>query len=166
VPLEIRTLKVEDAEEFVTLRRLALTTDPTAFPWDPDEDPNSKLEVVQERLSSAKPDDGPFILGAFDPHLIGLVGVIRDSQDTVRLWGVYVQPAARRKGIARLLLHKSLQLACGLPGIQEVVLSVSQTEEPAIQLYTTEGFRRSSTDEGSLHMVLELDMRAGKQPAR
>lgn len=154
MPLEIRTLTVEDAEQFVTLRRLALTTDPTAFPWTLSEDPSSKIEVVRERLSTAKPADGPFVIGAFDPHLIGTVGVIRASQDAVRLWGVYVQPAARRKGIARLLLREILRLARGLPGIKQVVLSVAQTEEPAIQLYTSEGFRKSSTDEGSLHMVL------------
>ena len=39
--LEIRTLTVADAEQFVALRRMALRTDPAAFPWSADEDQGS-----------------------------------------------------------------------------------------------------------------------------
>jgi ribosomal protein S18 acetylase RimI-like enzyme len=112
-------------------------------------------------LSSAKPSDGPFVVGAFDSDLIGVMGLIRVSEDAIRLWGVYVQPGSRAKGIGRILLQQSLQLARGLPGLKKVILSVARTEEPAIRLYTGQGFRTSNEDQGSLDMVLELDQDSG-----
>lgn len=153
---EIRTLTLEDVEQFVALRRQALKTDPAAFPWKPDEDPSSKVKVVRERLLTAKPADGPIIVGAFDPDLAGIFGLIRESDVAVRLWGLYVQPPSRRKGIGRLLLREIIHQARSLPGVKQVILSVAKTGEPAIQLYTSEGFRKSSEDQGSLHMVLDV----------
>ena len=154
--LDIRTFTVADAEQFVALRRMALITDQAAFPWSADEDPNSKIEVVRGRLSSAKPTDGPFIVGAFDADLVGVVGVIRASEDAARLWGMYVRRDKRRKGTGRFLLREILRLARGLPDVKEIVLSVARSEEPAIRLYTRVGFRTNSEDQGSLHMVLDV----------
>ena len=50
------------------------------------------------------------------------------------------------------------QPARGLPDVQQVVLSVAQSEEPATRLYSNIGFRKRSKDQGSLHMVRELNV--------
>jgi ribosomal protein S18 acetylase RimI-like enzyme len=153
--LEIRTLTVADADQYIALRRLALASDPSSFAYTPEEDPNLKIEVVRKRLSAADTADGPFVIGALDPELVGVIGVIRESDDTARLWWMYVQPAGRGKGTGRLLLRESLQLARGLPGVKTIVLSVARTAEAAIRLYASEGFRTSKEDEVSLEMTLE-----------
>ena len=155
--LDLHPMNLEDVDSFVALRRLALKTDPDAFPWQPDEDPSSKSEAVRERMSNANPSDGPFMIGAFDPGLIGVVGVIRVSEDIASLWGMYVHPDWRRRGIGCMLLQEIQQLARGLPGVKQVVLSVAQSEEPAIRLYCSAGFLKKGEDQGSLHMVLDVN---------
>ena len=73
------------------------------------------------------------------------------SGNTAHFW-----PDKRRKGTGRFLLREILRLAHGLPGVKEVVLSVAQSEEPTIRLYTRVGFRTNSEDQGSLDLVLDV----------
>ncbi|MDX1613925.1 MAG: GNAT family N-acetyltransferase [Candidatus Promineifilaceae bacterium] len=139
----------------MALRRLALETDRTAFPWDPAEDPNSNIDVVRERLTTASPTDGPVIVGAFERDLIGAVGLIRVSGNAVWIWEMYVRPGWRRRGIGRRMMGEILEVVFSLPTVTKVVLSVAQSQKAAICVYKAAGFRTSEEVQETVEMVLE-----------
>jgi ribosomal protein S18 acetylase RimI-like enzyme len=137
----IRELQDGDVEAFVELRREGLLDSPLAFVASPGDDLFSSAEGVRERLRHA-PEF--VIMGAFQPRLVGAVGLYRDrllkSSHKAHLWGMYVTPNHRRQGIASELLKGVLRHAACLPGVSWVHLKVSTATPGAQRLYERAGF--------------------------
>jgi RimJ/RimL family protein N-acetyltransferase len=164
----IRQLRAEDAEVYAALRRAALLDAPLAFASSPEDDSACSVEAVRERLKHGAPNS--VIVGAFDPELIGTVGLYRDHHikmaHKIHIWGMYVAPTHRRRGIALKLLNAAIEHARSLPGVDMVRLSVSSTSHIAQRLYERVGFRIWGTEPDSLrhngqsateyHMLLQL----------
>jgi ribosomal protein S18 acetylase RimI-like enzyme len=155
--LSIRILGVEDAELFVEVRRLSLRTDPESFSARPETDEGSKLESARKRFATASPENG-FVVGAFESNLAGIVGVIRASASSARIWGFYVRTETRGRGIGRALVEHALGVARQMPGVTRVELGVSRASRAARHVYIAAGFQETSFDaETSTHyMALEL----------
>lgn len=162
----IRKLTPEDAVLWAGLRREALEDYPLAFGASPDDVP-SLAESVGPRLRG----DDSVIFGAFDKgKLVGIVGVVRESRMKVRhksqIWGMYVTPSHRRKGVGESLMAASIQQARDWPGVEMVMLSVADVAGKARQLYERIGFRIWGREPRALqwkgryadliYMVLEL----------
>src|SRR5216684_2915224 len=87
------------------------------------------------------------------------------------VWGVFVSPSMRGKGVGRVLLVEVIKSAKALPGISCVRLMVVVTQEAARHLYKQVGFRVFGTEPRSLkigerfvdenHMTLEFEDSAG-----
>lgn len=137
----VRLLTLDDAPAFVALRRRALRTDPYAFSATPDSDPSSRLEVVQQRLTGATSDRGPFIVGAFDAELVGVVGIVRPPSAQIQVWGFYVVPECRGRGVGEMLLGHALAVAKAMPDSRLIELVVSEASSAAIRIYRKLGFR-------------------------
>lgn len=164
----IRILRKEDAEAYAELRREALIDSPLAFTSSPADDFASSPETLREQLRRA-PDS--VILGAFDEGLVGAVGVYRDrhvkASHRVHVWGMYVAPSHRGKGIAAELMQGVIQHARSLPGVSWVLLSVSSAAPGARRMYERLGFQLWGTEPDALryegqsvvenHMALRLD---------
>jgi GNAT superfamily N-acetyltransferase len=106
--LEIRQITEADAAAWWALRLRALRESPEAFGSTYDEAVGRPLAVAARR---ALPDpDAPdnFTLGAFAPELVGFVGFEREEGRKNRhkgsIWGMFVAPESRGRGIARDLL--------------------------------------------------------------
>jgi ribosomal protein S18 acetylase RimI-like enzyme len=154
----IRLLTVDDASVFVDIRRLSLSMDPSAFSARPDTDAWSKLETARQRFSSATSADGPFVLGAFDSGLVGVIGVIRTAPVAARIWGFYVKPEHRGDGLGRTLVRSAIDVARRMPGVVRIELGVAHSCTAARHVYTQSGFqdaRFDATTNGH-DMVLEL----------
>lgn len=138
----IRELCASDAEAFAKLRREALLDSPLAFASSPDDDIAGSVEKARDLLRDARKS---VVLGAFRPALVGLAGLYIDrhvkASHKAHLWGLYVAPAHRRKGIAARLLDAILRHAATLPGVERVQLSVTSATSGARQLYERTGFR-------------------------
>jgi ribosomal protein S18 acetylase RimI-like enzyme len=147
----IRALHEFDAAAYVALRREALLDAPLAFAASPGDDLAASDEVVREHLRRG-PD--AVILGAFEPGLVGAVGVMRDrhlkASHKARLWGMYVAPAYRRRGIASELLGAAIRHARALHGVAWVHLSVSSAAPAARRLYERHGFELWGTEPDAL----------------
>lgn len=76
-----------------------------------------------------------------------MVTLVRQPAERPRLrhkgnvYGVYVAPAARGLGVGSGLLLALIAWARGCPGLLQLHLSVSVTQEAARRLYARHGFR-------------------------
>jgi ribosomal protein S18 acetylase RimI-like enzyme len=136
----IRQLALPDLEDYIRLRREALAQEPLAFGSSPADDRAESASVLREILASR--DEA--IFGAFVPHLVGAAGIYRESGEKsrhkVNIWGVYVTPAHRRRGIGRALVEAALTFARSLEGARQVQLCVTEHAKGARTLYQQLGF--------------------------
>ncbi|HTZ94821.1 MAG TPA: N-acetyltransferase [Terriglobales bacterium] len=155
--IEIRRLTAEDAHAYYGLRLEALEHEPLAFNESSEEHRAITIETIEQKLGSGEDVDS-FVLGAFTEDLfIGMVGFGRLSGDKKRhravIWGVYVKPEWRRKGIARVLLSETLERAKAVPGIEQVVLSVGTDQTAARKLYESLAFEVYGRDARTLKVA-------------
>ena len=163
----IRALGDADAEAYVTIRHHALLDAPLAFAASPGDDIAASAAAVREQLARV-PES--MIFGAFDPQLVGVVGLYRDRHQKaahkVHLWGMYVAPSHRRRGIAAALVAAAIDHGRTLPGASWVHLAVSEATPAAQRLYERAGFVVWGTEPEALrhdgrsvvehHMALRL----------
>src|SRR5207247_11217582 len=101
--MEVRALTEADTEAWLALRLRALREHPDAFVATPEE--TASLPEVKKRVAAAR-DDESIVVGAFDAHLVGIVGCYRldatKERHIARLWGMYIAPEARRPATGRL----------------------------------------------------------------
>ena len=141
---------------------------PTAF-LASEEEERARAGGVAERL--AAPPDRAVIFGAFhEGALIGTVGLgrvaTRKQAHTAIVWGVYVAPEHRGRGLGRRLLETAIDAARAMPGVERLGLSVDERNEGARRLYESLGFEAWGTEpdafraEGrgvdEVHMILRL----------
>jgi RimJ/RimL family protein N-acetyltransferase len=171
----IRQLCEDDAEAYVELRRGALLDSPLAFAASPADDLAASAENVRAQLQLA-PES--VIFGAFSERLVGVLGLYRDrhlkAAHKVHLWGMYVVPDHRRRGVGAELLQAALRHARALPGVTWVHLSVSSAAPAARRLYERAAFEVWGTEPDALrhggravvehHMALRLE-NAREKPA-
>ena len=101
------------------------------------------------------------MLGAFrgDGVLVGTVGFFREALARTRhraiVWGMYVAPEARGVGLARALLVAALAALDRAGGIEQVHLTATTTNGPALALYRSAGF----VTEGTSRRAMKLEGR-------
>jgi ribosomal protein S18 acetylase RimI-like enzyme len=154
--VEIRFLTSADADEWWKLRLQALLGDPEAFSSSAEEHQSLTLEEVKKRLGSEAEDS--FVAGAFDGEfLVGMAGFFREKGPKVshkgRIWGVYLAPEFRGKGIGRTLLKTVLDRATTTEGIENILISVTSTQAAAANLYRSLGFKRFGLEPRALKIV-------------
>lgn len=161
--METRVLTEADAETYAAIRIRALREHPEAFGRTAEE--VEPLDVLRARLREPGAD---FILGAFDPEIVGTVGCFREREAKRRhiavIWGMYVAPERRGRGVSRRLLTDAIGRARDWPGLDQIRLSV--VNAPARALYASCGFEPWGLEPRALkvgdryydehHMVLRL----------
>ncbi|WP_280153125.1 GNAT family N-acetyltransferase [Piscinibacter sp. XHJ-5] len=140
--IRIRILTPADAAAFQTLRLQALAEDPVAFASSYEEERDTPMATVAERL---QPLDDRAIVGAFDHgHLVGLAAWHREEMRKLRhkgfVWGVFVAPTHRGQGLARRLLEAVIALARNAEGIRQLNLTAYAANQAAVTLYESLGF--------------------------
>jgi len=164
--VEVRKLGPDDAEAFTALRLESLREEPLAFLSSPEDEGAPTVDSVRRTLCD--PGESA-IFGGFDPALCGCVGIYRDRHRKAGhkafVWGLYVQPAVRRRGLAEGLMQAALAFASDL-GVDQVQLGVAVKAEAARRLYDSLGFevwgnepdaiRHRDQSVAEQHMVLFL----------
>lgn len=163
----LRRLTEDDAVAYVELRARMLADAPLAFGASPGHDFMNSADTVREQI--ARGDDSA-IYGAFDGGLVAAIGVYRENRPKTRhkmhVWGAYVAPAYRSRGLGRRLLDAAVEHARAVPGVAIVHISVTDAAPAARRLYERGGFRTWGSEPDALrhdgrsvtehHLVLRL----------
>ena len=142
--VEIRLFTERDAQSLWHLRMLALESDPWSFVDSPEELRAITVEEFASRLRAGSAEN--FIVGAFEQGVaIGMVGCYQEiplkRRHKAWIWGVFVAPAARGRGIAKSLMRAAIQRAKTIPGLEMLLLTVTVDQPAPHKLYESLGFR-------------------------
>ena len=142
--VRIRALTAADAVAYKALRDEALRTAPDAFTSDYASSVGRPAKEYAVRFGSV--ESGMFFLGAFNTagQLLGCVGCEREQRAQQRhcasVVGMMVAPAAQRQGIGQQLVGACVQAARQVPGLTQLVLTVTATNTHVVRLYEQAGF--------------------------
>ena len=84
--------------------------------------------------------DGGFWVAVKDEKVVGIFGLERASKEAMELRRMYVDPLARRQGIARRMLQFA-ENECRRRSVKRLELSTAEMQHAAIALYKNAGFR-------------------------
>ena len=167
--MRIRELGVDDARAFQALRVAALRDCPSAFASSYEEESETPIAVVAGRLSASA---DRCVFGAWvESDFVGMLGLAREEAQKLAhkafIWGVYVAPNARRRGVGRQLVDRALSRAAAMTGVRQVNLGVNAANYEAIALYESVGFVPFGVERGfmlldgqlhdEIHMVRNID---------
>jgi ribosomal protein S18 acetylase RimI-like enzyme len=168
--ITIRPLAPSDAAAFRALRFDALQQYPASFATSVSEWTILTIGEVADMLIG---HNDKLVFGAFgcgaegDMPLVGVVGFLRQAKDKYRhkasVWGMYVQSEWQGRGIARMLLERVIDHARTQPGLDQILLTVTEGNEGVRGLYERLGFRvygvePKAIDPGNGHRLDEILM--------
>ena len=142
--MKVRILTSTDTNAFRALRLQAIQDSPAAF---------LQTEVEFKVLNTAELEkwievsENRVTVGAFDDNglIIGIAGLRRESGDKIRhkaqVWGVFVVPEARGKGVSRMMMNTLISEARLRVGLSHLCLSVAESQFSARALYKSIGFQ-------------------------
>lgn len=155
--INITRLTPANAAEYRLLMLNAYASAPDAFTSTVAEREVLPLSWWQARVSDL-PASQEQVIGAFvDAKLVGVAGLSHESRERTRhkaaLFGMFVLPQYRGRGIARELVLAVLDAARAIQGTQVVQLTVTDSNTAAVQLYQSCGFVGFGTEP----MAVKLD---------
>ena len=164
-PIQIRQLTPADAESFRELRLEGLRLSPEAFGSTHEFEKDQPLTRYTGWLTNST------VFGAYqNSELIGTASFTQLSglKDSHKGWlrAMYVRPTHRCSGAGRLLVEAIIQTA--RQKVEQVQLSVVSTNQPALRLYHSLGFRQYGLEKNALkhngtysdEILMSLDLTA------
>lgn len=142
--IHIRPLVAEDAVAYKALRDESLRLAPDAFTSDYESAVGRAAQTYVARFGA--PPSGQFFLGAFSAagELLGCVGCEREQRikqhHCAVVVGMMVSPHAQRQGIGQQLVAACIDEASRVPGLTQLVLTVTASNTHVVRLYEQAGF--------------------------
>jgi len=165
--VNIEQLNNSDWQEYKSLRLQALQTDPQAFSSSFARESAFPDEKWQQRLRNANEGTTSCMYFArLDGKLVGMIGGFRDEDDqknhSAQIWGVFVSPNERGKGIAKKLMAALIDKLSQNPDIHTLKLEVNTDQKSAGKLYESFGFAATNTismqlGDGLTHEVTQME---------
>jgi RimJ/RimL family protein N-acetyltransferase len=142
--VKIARLTPADAVPYRALMLQAYATEADAFTSTVAEREALALEWWASRIAD-EPLAAELVFGAFGPTgLVGAAGLSFERRERTAhkalLFGMFVRPGFRGRGIARALVGEVLAAARSRPGTRVVQLTVTEGNAAALRLYQSCGF--------------------------
>lgn len=135
----VRRVRAEEWAELRECRLTALRSDPEAFGSTLDRELAFPEETWRNRTlrGAEAPDTATFVARESGGRAVGLATIVNEGEARA-VYGMWVEPAHRRAGVAAELLDRCL--AWGPQGLA-VRLEVNPELGPAVALYRSRGFQ-------------------------
>ncbi|QFT88001.1 ribosomal-protein-alanine N-acetyltransferase [Bacillus sp. THAF10] len=145
--MEIRVLGKEDAKQYRELRLEGLKGVPEAFSSSFDEESKMDVAAFASRFGAAH----VFTFGAFiEQKLAGTVTLICETKIKIKhrshIVAMYVSDEFRKQGVGKMLMETAIHRASEQEGVEQVLLTVNASNEPAKKLYQSLGFTTFGVD--------------------
>ena len=138
--IPVRRLRPGDEADLLSMRARALDAAPAAFSSAPGDDRFDAPGFATALLADAH----EAVFGAYRAQIVGMVGIHpsghRKTAHALDLWGLFVEPGFRGRGLGRLLVTHALNFARAQPGVSYVRLAVTDAAPEAVALYRSFGF--------------------------
>lgn len=172
---KIRRLVLADAPVYREFRLRGFREHPDAFTSSFEEESAKALEYTEKRLDPAGPDK--FWAAFSGPDMVGMIGLSPETRAKNRhkasLIGMFVAPEFSGRGIGWALV-RCLLAEASATGIELIVLTVTDSNKPALALYRKAGFTSFGTEPdairvngvsfGKTHMYLALSPSSPELP--
>lgn len=141
--MDYRLLEKTEAQDYQKIRLESLQNNPEAFASTYEREAVFTLEKIESRVART---NNSFLLGAFDEeNLVGIVGFIKETSKKIQhkgfIYGMYVTPDYRGKGIAKELMVRVVQHAKEtFDDLEIITLSIVTNNVEARGLYLSLGF--------------------------
>ena len=136
--IKIRRVTTDDVEALREIRLEALRNNPIAFTADPEVAEKRSAEEWKERIRGS-----PIYFACDGDIVVGMTGIFRNKSAVTRhqgwIWGVYVQPAYRSRGIAASMIMQCLRWAREA-GLTVTYIATAASNTPAVRCYANCGF--------------------------
>jgi RimJ/RimL family protein N-acetyltransferase len=148
--LVIRPIVLVDAEPLLRLRLEGLKDSPEAFGEDYDYVMAQPYSIWTDLVARSLGEcDRVILVAEAQDHLVAMAGVNRSPMKNTRhsgsVWGVYVQPEWRGKGVATALVQACVAWGRN-KGLVTLRLGVIAANPAAIHCYENCGFRSCGVD--------------------
>ena len=148
----IRPLAATDAEAYRALRLQALLQAPEAFGASHAEEAERPLAAFIARITPAPPS---LVFGAFaHAELVGMAGFLAGNSEKSRhkgtLWGVYLAPGWRGRGVAQALVEAVIAHAAR--HVLVLQTRAVTANSVALRLYDRLGFKPYGIESKALHL--------------
>jgi len=160
--ITIRRIRRDEVDAHRDVRLRALAEAPTAFETTHAEAAARPPEAWQTRTLELADSDRSalFVADGSSARLEGMLGTYLDAAGNAELYSMWVDPGARRHGLGRRLIAANVEWARE-HGFDQLLLWVTEGNEPAVALYLAVGFE--FTGESTAHPThegyRELEMR-------
>lgn len=150
--LTIRPLEIDDFAMFLEIQREALVQSPELFGSDYEWFESLSILSKEQRYEKYMNFPYQYILGAVDDdgNIAGMIGYSSEDSSKTRhkgtVWGLFVRPEYRGKGIATIMVMSVLETAQDMLDVEQVQLAVSTQNEASYGLYLRLGFNVFGTE--------------------
>jgi ribosomal protein S18 acetylase RimI-like enzyme len=142
--ITIERLPPKKWQEYKALRLRALHDDPHAFSEPLDKSLAYSDAIWQQKTAEAyEGKDSLIVFARAGEQVVGMIGAFfpKNEKNVAYIFGVYVVPEARGKGISKQLLEVLLHELKANPAIATVKLEVNKEQLAAVKLYERFGFQ-------------------------
>jgi RimJ/RimL family protein N-acetyltransferase len=150
--MTIRPLEIDDFSAFLNIQRDALLNAPEVFGSDYDWFDALSILSKEQRYEKYMNFPYQYLLGAIDEKgaIVGMIGFSSEHMQAKtrhkgKIWGMYVTPEQRGKGLASQLVQTVLSAAQDI-GCEQIQLSVSTRNTASYSLYLRIGFTVYGTE--------------------
>jgi ribosomal protein S18 acetylase RimI-like enzyme len=163
--MQVRRVCPDEWEQFRAFRLRALRDAPYAF---------EAVYADEEQLPDAHWQDvaaTPLFVACDGENWLGITGAwVEPEKGVAKLWTVWVDPAARRRGVGRSLMQFVIEWA-GTQPVDRILLEVGESNSAAMDLYVEVGFaptrNRRPLESNPSITEIEMELRlAGDRSAR
>ena len=162
--MAIRALLSDEVSDYKAIRLRALSVDPQAFCSTHEREAAFDETMWKGRLTSFAGRPGTVFVDEIDGELLAMLGVgCTPVHGQATIWGMWVDPTARRRGSARRLLGAAF-VWCSRQGLTSLTLEVLPASSTAIALYRSVGFTEvRSTDADADEILMSAPVIRGAE---